>query len=70
MTMGENLSAAITTIKSSCPPAPALQGLYSCSAGTHPGGSVLGCGGYLAAQAVAKDLDIQMSSILVSENAG
>ncbi len=27
-----------------------IEGLYSCSAGTHPAGSVIGCAGYLAAQ--------------------
>ena len=49
-----------------CPPAtpgPArvccLQGLYSCSAGTHPGGSVIGCAGHNAAAALVKDMGLQ-----------
>lgn len=33
-----------------------LPGLYSCSAGTHPAGSVIGCAGYIAAQRVLSDL--------------
>jgi phytoene dehydrogenase-like protein len=35
---------------------PGMEGLYSCSAGTHPGGSVIGCAGHNAAMVVAKDL--------------
>ena len=31
-------------------------GLYSCSSGTHPGGSVIGAAGHNAAMAVLKDL--------------
>jgi len=34
-----------------------IQGLYSCSAGTHPAGSVIGCAGHNAAMKVLKDLD-------------
>jgi phytoene dehydrogenase-like protein len=33
-----------------------LAGLYSCSAGTHPAGSVIGCAGYIAARRVLSDL--------------
>lgn len=33
-----------------------LGGLYSCSAGTHPAGSVIGSAGYIAAQQVVADL--------------
>jgi phytoene dehydrogenase-like protein len=32
-----------------------IPGLYSASAGTHPAGSVIGCAGYLAAQACLED---------------
>jgi phytoene dehydrogenase-like protein len=32
-----------------------IDGLYSCSAGTHPAGSVIGCAGHNAAQAVLAD---------------
>jgi phytoene dehydrogenase-like protein len=35
---------------------PGIEGLYSCSAGTHPAGSVIGAAGYNAAMAVKKDL--------------
>jgi phytoene dehydrogenase-like protein len=37
-------------------PVPAL---YSCSAGTHPAGSVIGCAGYLAARACLEDLGVR-----------
>ncbi len=33
-----------------------LNGLYACSAGCHPGGSVIGASGFVAANLVAKDL--------------
>ncbi len=33
-----------------------IGGLYSCSAGTHPAGSVIGCAGHNAAQRVLRDL--------------
>jgi phytoene dehydrogenase-like protein len=33
-----------------------IDGLYSCSAGTHPGGSVIGSAGYIAARRVLADL--------------
>lgn len=35
------------------------QGLYSASAGTHPGGSVMGCAGHNAAGCVVKDLGLK-----------
>jgi phytoene dehydrogenase-like protein len=38
------------------PYAQPVAGLYSCSAGTHPAGAVIGCGGYNAANRVLKDL--------------
>lgn len=38
------------------PYAQPIAGLYSCSAGTHPAGSVIGCAGHNAAQRVIKDL--------------
>ena len=34
-----------------------IQGLYSCSAGTHPAGSVIGCAGYVASKRVLADLE-------------
>jgi phytoene dehydrogenase-like protein len=40
-----------------------IKGLYSCSAGTHPGGSVIGCGGHNAAMRVIKDLDASNSRL-------
>jgi len=40
-----------------------IKGLYSCSAGTHPGGSVIGCGGHNAAMRVIKDLDSSNSKL-------
>jgi phytoene dehydrogenase-like protein len=33
-----------------------VEGLYSCSAGTHPAGSVIGCAGHNAAAAVLRDI--------------
>jgi phytoene dehydrogenase-like protein len=33
-----------------------VEGLYACGAGTHPGGGVIGCGGWNAAQACLSDL--------------
>ena len=38
------------------PYAQPIAGLYSCSAGTHPAGSVIGCAGHNAAMRVLKDL--------------
>ena len=38
------------------PYATPIAGLYSCSAGTHPAGAVIGCGGHNAAQRVLRDL--------------
>ena len=35
-----------------------VEGLYSCSAGCHPGGSVMGCAGANAAAAVVRDLGL------------
>jgi len=34
-----------------------IKGLYSCSAGTHPAGSVIGCGGHNSAMRILKDLN-------------
>jgi phytoene dehydrogenase-like protein len=39
-----------------------VAGLYSCSAGTHPAGSVIGCGGHNAAMRVLKDLELPGSA--------
>jgi phytoene dehydrogenase-like protein len=36
-----------------------IAGLYSCSAGTHPAGSVIGCAGHNAAECVLRDLGRQ-----------
>jgi hypothetical protein len=36
-----------------------LQGLYSASAGTHPGGSVAGCAGHNSAACVVKDMGLK-----------
>jgi phytoene dehydrogenase-like protein len=41
------------------PYATPLRGLYSCSAGCHPAGSVMGCAGHNAANRILKDLGIQ-----------
>ena len=41
------------------PYAQPVAGLYSCSAGTHPAGSVIGCAGHNAAMRVLKDLALQ-----------
>ena len=38
------------------PYATPVAGLYSCSAGTHPAGSVIGCGGHNAAMRILRDL--------------
>jgi phytoene dehydrogenase-like protein len=38
------------------PYAQPVEGLYSCSAGTHPAGSVIGCAGHNAAMRLLKDL--------------
>ena len=35
-----------------------IDGLYSCSAGTHPAGSVIGCAGYLAAELCLRELGL------------
>jgi phytoene dehydrogenase-like protein len=40
------------------PYATPVAGLYSCSAGTHPAGSVIGCAGHNAAMRVLKDLGL------------
>ena len=39
-----------------------IDGLYSCSAGTHPAGSVIGSAGYIAAQRLLRDLGLAGSS--------
>ncbi len=39
------------------PYATPIKGLYSCSAGCHPAGSVIGCAGHNAAERVIKDLE-------------
>eukprot|EP00878_Enallax_costatus_P028616 GHUV01030919.1.p1 GENE.GHUV01030919.1~~GHUV01030919.1.p1 ORF type:complete len:204 (+),score=46.10 GHUV01030919.1:431-1042(+) len=36
-----------------------IQGLYSASAGTHPGGSVAGCAGHNSAACVVRDMGLQ-----------
>jgi phytoene dehydrogenase-like protein len=38
-----------------------IEGLYSCSAGTHPAGSVIGCAGHNASAAVLADLRVRGS---------
>jgi len=38
---------------------PGVEALFSCSAGTHPGGSVLGCAGWNAAAVVAKCMETE-----------
>jgi len=40
------------------PYAQPIAGLYSCSAGTHPAGSVIGCAGHNAAMKILRDLDV------------
>ena len=35
-----------------------VQGLYACSAGCHPAGSVIGCAGHNAAAALIRDLGL------------
>jgi phytoene dehydrogenase-like protein len=40
------------------PYAQPIAGLYSCSAGTHPAGAVIGCAGHNAAQRVLRDLGL------------
>jgi phytoene dehydrogenase-like protein len=39
-----------------------IAGLYSCSAGTHPAGSVIGCAGHNAAMRVLADLGVRAAS--------
>lgn len=39
-----------------------LPGLYSCSAGTHPAGSVIGSAGYIAANLVLEDLAVPVAA--------
>jgi len=38
------------------PYATPIQGIYSCSAGTHPAGSVIGCGGHNSAMKIIREL--------------
>ena len=40
------------------PIATPVGGVYSCSAGTHPAGSVIGCAGHNAARRVLRDLGL------------
>jgi len=51
------------------PYATPIKGLYSCSAGTHPGGSVIGCGGHNSAMRVLKDLKEKKVEVLSSVRA-
>jgi phytoene dehydrogenase-like protein len=44
------------------PYAQPIAGLYSCSAGCHPAGSVIGCAGHNAAARVARDLGLRDAS--------
>lgn len=44
---------------------PGSEGLFCASAGTHPGGSVTGCGGYLAARAAAAALGVTVPRVRV-----
>lgn len=41
------------------PYATPVQGLYSCSAGCHPAGSVIGAAGYIAAKRILRDLSVR-----------
>ena len=41
------------------PYATSVEGLYSASAGTHPGGSVIGCGGHNAAVQLLQDFELR-----------
>lgn len=41
------------------PYATPVEGLYSCSAGTHPGGSVIGCAGHNSAMQLLYDLELR-----------
>jgi len=44
------------------PYATPLAGLYSCSAGCHPAGSVIGCAGHNAAMRIMNDLGVKTAS--------
>jgi phytoene dehydrogenase-like protein len=44
------------------PYATPIGGLYSCSAGCHPAGSVIGAAGFVAARRVLRDLDVEPAS--------
>jgi phytoene dehydrogenase-like protein len=44
---------------------PGIDGLFSASAGTHPGGSVAGCAGYLAARAAGAALGVKVKEVVV-----
>ena len=46
---------------------PGIDALYSSSAGTHPGGSVAGCAGYLAARAAGEALGVKVKEVTVGE---
>lgn len=41
------------------PYATPVEGLYSCSAGTHPGGAVIGCAGHNSAMKLLQDLEVR-----------
>ncbi len=41
-----------------------IKGLYSCSAGCHPAGSVVGCAGHNAAERVIKDIEARKITLL------
>jgi phytoene dehydrogenase-like protein len=45
------------------PYATPLRGLYSCSAGCHPAGSVIGAAGFNAARRVLRDLDVRVQAM-------
>ena len=46
---------------------PGVDALFSASAGTHPGGSVAGCAGYLAARAAGEALGVEVKEVMVGE---
>jgi len=50
------------------PYATPVKGLYTCSAGTHPAGSVVGCGGHNAAVKVIRELAESRIQTLSSNN--
>jgi len=50
------------------PYATPISGLYSCSAGTHPAGSVIGCGGHNSANKILRELKDQRIRVLSKES--